>query len=150
MWDIKNNAWVTVNNDFLSRVRRFDNDFHEWRSHEWKSLPNRLTSDKNCYLLRHSWKSLSNRLTIDKKSLFTVTNVLFYFLHAILCHEHANPLKTIIERFAIVAKGGIFWLSIVTSPQLICDVTRTRETGIVTSYSSIVIARANWRKCDLH
>ena len=75
--DIKNNAWVTVNNDFLSRVRRFGNDFHEWRSHEWKSLPNRLTS--------------------DKKSLFTVTNVLFYFLHAILCHEHTNPLRTIIE-----------------------------------------------------
>ena len=78
IYDIKNNAWVTVNNDFLSRVRRFDNDFHEWLSHEWKSLPNRLTG--------------------DKKSLFTVTNVLFYFLHAILCHEHTNPLKTIIER----------------------------------------------------
>ena len=78
LYDIKNNAWVTVNNDFLSRVRRFGNDFHEWRSHEWKSLPNRLTS--------------------DKKSLFTVTNVLFYFLHAILCHEHTNPLRTIIER----------------------------------------------------
>ena len=46
IYDIKNNAWVTVNNDFLSRVRRFGNDFHEWRSHEWKSLPNRLTSDK--------------------------------------------------------------------------------------------------------
>ena len=25
-------------------------------------------------------------------------NVLFYFLHAILCHEHTNPLRTIIER----------------------------------------------------
>ena len=50
--DIKNNAWVTVNNDFLSRVRRFGNDFHEWRSHEWKSLPNRLTSDKKD---RYSW-----------------------------------------------------------------------------------------------
>ena len=35
--------WITI---FLSRVRRFGNDFHEWRSHEWKSLPNRLTSDK--------------------------------------------------------------------------------------------------------
>ena len=45
-YDIKNNAWVTVNNDFLSRVRRFGNDFHEWRSHEWKSLPIRITSDK--------------------------------------------------------------------------------------------------------
>ena len=46
MWHIKNNAWVTVNNDFLSQVGRFGNDFHEWQSHEWKSLPNRLTSDK--------------------------------------------------------------------------------------------------------
>ena len=52
--DIKNNAWVTVNNDFLSRV--------------------------------------------TKKSFFTVTNVSFYFLHAILCHEHTNPLRTIIKR----------------------------------------------------
>ena len=50
--EIKNNAWVTVNNDFLSRVRRFDNDFHEWRSHEWKSLPNRLTSDKKIVIHR--------------------------------------------------------------------------------------------------
>ena len=78
MQEIKNNVWITVNNDFLSRVGRFGNDFHEWRSHEWKSLP--------------------NRLTCDKKSLFTVTNVLFYFLHVILCHEHTNPLRTIIER----------------------------------------------------
>ena len=52
--------------------------------------------------------------------------------------------------FAIIAKGGLFRLSIVTSPQLICDVTRTRDTGIVTSYLSIAIARANWRKGDLH
>ena len=78
------------------------------------------------------------------KSLFTVTNVLFYFLHVILCRERTYPQRTIIERsFAIVAKGSLFWFSIVTSPQLICDVMRTRDTGIVTSYSSIVIARAN-------
>ena len=30
-----------MDNDFLSRVRRFGNDFHEWRS------PSCLTSDKN-------------------------------------------------------------------------------------------------------
>ena len=69
--EIKNNAWVTVNNDFFSRVRRLGNHFHS---------------------------SLPNRLTLTKKSLFTVTNVLFYFLHAILCHEHTNPLRTIIDR----------------------------------------------------
>ena len=103
--EIKNNAWVTVNNDFLSRVRRFGNDFHEWRSHEWKSLPNRHTS--------------------DKKSLFTATNVLFYFLHAIWYHEHSIPPNQLSSAdFAVVAKNSLFWFSIQTSPQLICDVTR--------------------------
>ena len=34
--------WITI---FGSRVRRFANDFHEWRSHEWKLLANRITSD---------------------------------------------------------------------------------------------------------
>ena len=42
--DIKNNAWVTVNNDFWSRVGWFANDFHEWRSE--KSLANHLPSDQ--------------------------------------------------------------------------------------------------------
>ena len=55
-----------------------------------------------------------------------------------------------IAEFAIVAKDGLFWLRIVKSPQLICDVTQTWGTGIVTSYSSIVLASANWRKGDLH
>ena len=35
-----------MNNDFLSLVRRFGNDFHSWLRHSWKSLPNRLTRDK--------------------------------------------------------------------------------------------------------
>ena len=95
----------------------------------------------------HECKSLPNRFTSDKKSLFTVTNVLSYIVHAILCHEHTDLLRSIIERsFAIVAKSSLFWLSIVTWLQLICDVMRTRDTGIVTSYSSILIARSNWRK----
>ena len=34
--------WITI---FGSRVRRFANHFHEWRSHGWKSLANRITSD---------------------------------------------------------------------------------------------------------
>ena len=54
------------------------------------------------------------------------------------------------EALAIVAKDGLFWFSIVTSLQLIYDVTRMRASGIVTSYLSIVLARANWRKGDLH
>ena len=84
---------------------------------------------------------------MTKNSLFTVTNALFYFLHAILCPEHTIPQKTIsIAHFAIVARDDLFWLSIVTSPGLICGVTRPRGTGTVASYSSIVLARANWRK----
>ena len=55
-----------------------------------------------------------------------------------------------IVHFAIVTKDGLFWLSIVTSPQLICEVTQTRGNSIVTSYSSIPLARANWHKGDLH
>ena len=34
--------WKTI---FGSRVRRFANNCHEWWSHEWKSLANRITSD---------------------------------------------------------------------------------------------------------
>ena len=99
--DTKNNVWVTVNNNFLSRVGRFGNDFHECWSHEWKSLPNRPTS--------------------DKKWLFTVANVLFYFLHAISCHEHTYPLKTIIEcSFHHCCKGRSFltWYCDVTTIDL--------------------------------
>ena len=47
-----------MNNDFWSQVRWFAKDFHEWRfatdlhewqSHEWKSLANDLTREKNRY-----------------------------------------------------------------------------------------------------
>ena len=61
-----------------------------------------------------------------QKSLFTETNKLFYFWRAILCPEQLS-----IADFAIAAKDGLFW------------------PGIVTSYSSIVLARANWCE-DLH
>ena len=128
---IKNNAWVIVNNDFC----------HEWGDSAMIFTSDEVTSENHC--------RIASRVT--EKSSFTVTNVVFYFSHAILCHEHTNPLKLSSNaHFAIVVKDGLFWLSIMTSPQLICDVTRTRDTGIVTSYSSIVIARVNWRKGDLH
>ena len=41
------------------------------------------------------WQIVSR---VTQKSLFMVTNVLFYFLHAILCPEHTILLKTIIDR----------------------------------------------------
>ena len=100
-----------------------------------------FTSDE---VMSENYWQIASRVTPN--SLFTVTNVLFYFLHAIFVPARTIPLNC----FAIVAKDGLFSFSIVTSLQLICDVTRTRVTGIVTSYSSIVLARPNWRKGDLH
>ena len=47
---------------------------------------------------------------VTPKPLFTVTNALFYFLHAILCPEHTILLKkqSSIAHFATVAKDGRF------------------------------------------
>ena len=71
-------------------------------------------------------------------TLFHILNTLFHYKQSSIAH------------FAIFAKDGLFWLNIVTSSQLICDVMGMRGTGIVTSYSAIVLTRANWRKGDLH
>ena len=40
------------------------------------------------------WR-IASRGTLN--SLFTLTNVLFYFLHAIFYPEHTIPLKTIVD-----------------------------------------------------
>ena len=61
---------------------------HEWGDSAMIFTSDEVTSENHC--------RIASRVT--KKSLFTVTNVLFYFLHAILCHEHTNTLRTIIER----------------------------------------------------
>ena len=87
----------------------------------------------------------------DPKIVIHGNECTIFFLHAILFPEHAILLKHLpTADFAIVAKDVLFWHSIVTSLQLICDATRTWLSGIVTSYSSIVLARANLRKGDLH
>ena len=128
--DIKNNVWVTLTNDF-------------W---VMSDLPIIFTSDE--VTSENHWQITSQ---VTQKSLFMVTNVLFHFLHAILCPEHTMPLKQLlIADFAIVPKDGLSWLSIVTSPELICDIMRTLGTGTVTSYPSIVPACPNWHKSDLH
>ena len=68
---------------------------------------------------------------------YFISYTIFYILNTPFRHNQSS-----IANFAIVARDGLFRLNIVTAPQLICDVTRTRCTGIVTSYSSIVFARA--------
>ena len=76
---------------------------------------------------------------------YFISYTLFYVLNTPFRYKQSS-----IAHSAIDAKDGLFWIYIVTSSQLICDVMRTRGTGVVTSYSSIVLARANWRKGDLH
>ena len=76
---------------------------------------------------------------------YFISYTLFYILNKPFLYKQSS-----IAPFAIVAKDGLFWFNIVTSSQLICDVTRTQGTGIVTSYSLIVLSHANWRKGDLH
>ena len=78
---------------------------------------------------------------------------MYYFISYTLFHVLNTPFcskQPSIAHYAIIAKDGIICFSIVTSSQMICDIMRIRGTGIVTSYSSIVLVRANWRKGDLH
>ena len=69
--------------------------YREWRffCHKWGDAAMIFTSDE---VTSENRCRIASRVT--KKFSFTVTNVLFYFLHSILCHEYTNPLKTIIER----------------------------------------------------
>ena len=72
-------------------------------------------------------------------------NIFFCFLHAISCPKYTIPKQSSIVHYAIVAEDDLFWFNIVTSQRLNCD-----ASGIAVSYSSIVLARAYWRKGDPH
>ena len=74
-----------------------------------------------------------------------ISYMLFYVLNTQFSWK-----QLLVTDFDIVGKDDIFWLSIVTSPKLICDVMRTWGTAIVTSHLSIVLAHENWHKGDLH
>ena len=92
-----------------------------------------------------------NGLTSDPQIVIHGNECIILFLTRYLMSRTHNSVKQLwIAEFTIVPKDSLFWFSIVTSPQLICDVMQMWDTGIVTSYLSIVLARANWRKADLH
>ena len=102
------------------------------------------TGKRWIYLIMHHGRIPS---WVTKTSSFMVTNALFYFLYAIVYPENTIPLKqSPITHFAIITKDGLF---IVMSPELICVITQTWGTGIVTSYLLIVLACANWPKGNL-
>ena len=67
--------WITI---FGSQVRRFANNFHEWRSHKWKLFANRITSDpkivirgNECIILFLTRYFMSLNAQIGAKSIFT-------------------------------------------------------------------------------
>ena len=60
-----------MNNDFWSWVRWFANNFHEWRSHEWKSLANRISySNILCPEHTGSAENISSRNEIEIENTF--------------------------------------------------------------------------------
>ena len=102
--------------------------------HEWGDLPAIFTSDEVT--------SQSNRIMSDPKIVIRGNECIILFLtHYLMSCTHnftkKNYRSLISPYFAIVSKDGLFWLSIVTSPQLICDVTRNCEV-------------ISWGKGDLH
>ena len=121
--------WITI---FGVTSEVIFQKLHAWRSHDWKVLANCITSDPKIVI--HGNECIISFLTR-------------YFLSL---NAQFRQKQSSVADFAIVAKGGLFWFSIVTSLQLICDFTRMRVTGTVASFSSIVLSRANWRKGDVH
>ena len=93
---------------------------------------------------------MESRFKIISKWLKTLLRVIYASFHfSLLFFSPGHKIcwkQTWITHFASVAKDGLFWLHIMTSPQLTCDVMWMQGTGIVTSYLSIVIACANWHK----
>ena len=73
----------------------------------------------------------------DHKIVIDGDEYIILFLTRYFMSWAHNSTNNDIAHFAIAPKEGLLH-SIVTSPQLICDVTRTRGTSIVTSNSSIV------------
>ena len=62
---------------------------------------------------------------------------------------HKHTKKNHWSLITRMAKESHFLPCIEASPQFKCDATQTRSNCIMTSYSSIVLARAKWRKVDI-
>ena len=91
---IKNNAWVTVNNDFC----------HSWGDSAMISTSDEVTSENHC--------RIASRMT-----KIVIRDNEYFVLRAILCHGHTASIRTIIERsFRHCCQGQSFLT-------LHCDVT---------------------------
>ena len=87
-----------------------------------------------------------------KKSLFTVRNVLFYFLHAILCPEHNSTKNKHRSLISPLSPTTVFPDLVLWHHQSWSMTSRDPKVLALWLpwHSSIVLALANWHKGDLH
>ena len=71
----------------------------------------------------HSWKSLANHLTSDQKIVIHCNKCIILFLtrHFMSWTHNSFKKQSSNAHFVIVTEDGLFWLSIVTTSQLICE-----------------------------
>ena len=78
--------WITI---FGSRVRRLANGFHEWRSHEWKLLANRITSDPKIVI--HGNECI----------ILFLTRYFMFWTHNSLKHNHRSLISQLSPRTVV-------------------------------------------------
>ena len=87
--------WIAI---FESRVRRFANNFHEWRSHGWKSLADHIKSDPKIVI--HGNECI----------------ILFLTRYQLMSWTHNSPITIIDRWFRHCRQGQSFLIQY-------CDVT---------------------------
>ena len=88
--------WITI---YWSRMRRFANNLNEWRSHEWKSLVNRIRSDPeiviHCnksiiiFLTRYFMSWIHNSAKKNYRSLISSLSLRVVFSDLALWRHHS-------------------------------------------------------------
>ena len=119
-----------MNNDFGSRVRWFANDFHEWRSHEWKSLANRLTSDE--VTSENHWQ---NRLTSDPNIVIHGNECIILFLTCYFMSWTHNSAK---NNYRLLISP--LWLRTAFSDLVVTTVDLWRHTNVRHWHCDVIFA----------
>ena len=88
------------------------------------------------YIENNAWVTANNDFFCQKRGELPMFSLMtpFYVLNTQIQSKQSS-----IAHLAIVTKDGAFCLSVFTSLKFICDVIRPEGTGIVQSYSSIIL-----------